>query len=196
VNIGQNVFYAAAVVVAAAGAWLDFRSGKKPAEGEGTEGEIPNWLTLGAFVIAPFAWLAWGWSQAHWRAGLEAFGLSLAGAFFCGLVPLLMYRYDMGGGGDVKLLAAIGALCRPTVGIEAEFYAFASAALLAPAWLAWEGRLFRTLANSMWLVVNVFLPKRKRREIQRTSLTWFRLGPAIFLGTLISAALHWRPEGP
>jgi prepilin peptidase CpaA len=196
VSIGPNAFVVAAVAVAALGAWFDFRSARKPAEGEGTEGEIPNWLTLGALAISPLAYFAWGFFQTNGgvRVGLEYLGLSLLGAILCGLVPLALYRYDMGGGGDVKLLAAIGALCRPLVGIEAEFYAFAAAALLAPAWLAWEGRLFKTLANTLWLAVNPFLPKAKRREIKRETLTWFRLGPAIFLGTLVAAALHWRPE--
>jgi prepilin peptidase CpaA len=82
------------------------------------------------------------------------------------------------------------------VGIEAEFYAFAAAALHAPAWLAWEGRLLRTMSNSMWLAVNPLLPKARRREIKREALTWFRLGPAIFAGTLVAALLHWRTELP
>ena len=195
-SIGPNIFLAAAAAVAALGAWFDFRSARKPAEGGGVEGEIPNWLTLGALALAPLAYFAWGAAHGGVRVGAEQLGLSLLGAVVCGLVPLLLYRYDMGGGGDVKLLAAIGALCRPMIGIEAEFYAFAAAALFAPAWLAWEGRLFRTLANSMWLAINPLLPKAKRHEIKREALTWFRLGPAIFAGTLVAVALHWRPEGP
>lgn len=195
-SIGPNSFLVAAATVAGLGAWFDFRSARKPAEGEGTEGEIPNWLTLGALVLAPLGYFAWGAARGGVRGGAVSFGLSLLGAVVCGLVPLLLYRYEMGGGGDVKLLAAIGALCQPMIGIEAEFYAFAAAALFAPAWLAWEGRLFRTLANSLWLAVNPFLPKAKRREIKRETLTWFRLGPAIFAGTLIAVVLHWRPEGP
>ena len=35
------------------------------------------------------------------------------------------------GGGDVKLLAAIGAICGAVVGIEAELYAFITAARAA-----------------------------------------------------------------
>jgi prepilin peptidase CpaA len=82
------------------------------------------------------------------------------------------------------------------VGIEAEYYAFAAAALLAPARLAWEGKLFKTLGNSLALAINPLLPKDKRREISKESMTWFRFGPAIAVGTLIATILNWRATVP
>lgn len=78
------------------------------------------------------------------------------------------------------------------VGVEAELYCFMAAALIAPAHLAYEGRLFLTLKNSLLLVVNPFLPEEKRRVIETTSMSWIRLGPAILLGMIITAALYWR----
>ncbi len=73
-----------------------------------------------------------------------------------------MYRAGAIGGGDVKLLGAVGALLRPMTGIETEMYSFIVAALYAPVRLAYEGKLLRTLGNSLLLVRNVFVPKDKR----------------------------------
>lgn len=187
-----NYFLAFATAVAVAGALFDWRSGRKATEGEGVEGEIPNSLTFGALAIAPVAHFIWGLKQGGARVGLEAAGFSVAGALVCALVPLMLWRAGAMGGGDLKLLAAVGAICRPLVGIEAEFWAFAAAAVIAPARLAWEGKLFRTLGNSLAIAVNPFLPKAKRKEISREEMTWFRFGPAIAVGTLLASFLHWQ----
>jgi prepilin peptidase CpaA len=189
---GGNLFLVFATLVAIVGAWFDWRSGRRADTGEGMEGEIPNSLTLGALAIAPIAWLAYGWKVGGARAGLEAAGFSVAGALTCALIPIFMWRGGAMGGGDVKLLAAIGAIVRPLVGIEAEFYAFAAAAILAPARLAWEGKLLATLGRSFALAMNPLLPKDKKREIPKEAMTWFRFGPAIAVGTLIATILHWQ----
>lgn len=192
-----NHLLVAAVVVAGIGAFYDVRTGRDPETGEGKEGEIPNWLTLGSLAVAPLVHFGMGYAGGGgqvggMRSGLEAAGVSVVGALLCALVPFLLWRVGAGGGGDLKLFAAIGALCRPMVGIEAQFYAFLAAALIAPARLAWEGKLFKVLGNSMWLALNPLLPKAKRRAIEPATLTWFRLGPAIFAGTAVAAFLHWE----
>jgi len=189
---GLNLFLAFATAVAIVGAWFDWRSGRQAETGEGVEGEIPNSLTFGALAIAPVAHFVWGLKVGGAKVGLEAAGFSVAGALVCAIVPLIMWRGGAMGGGDLKLLAAIGAICRPLVGIEAEFWAFAAAAVLIPARLAWEGKLFRVLGNSLAIAVNPLLPKSKRREIAREEMTWARFGPAIALGTLLATLLHWQ----
>jgi prepilin peptidase CpaA len=105
---------------------------------------------------------------------------------------MMLYSKDAIGGGDVKLFAALGALCRPMIGVEAEMYGFFAAALIAPARLAYDGKLFRTLKNAALLMVNPFLPKDKKHAIEQEMMTWFRMGPAIFVGMVITAFLHWR----
>lgn len=192
---GFNLFLAFAAAVAIAGAWFDWRSGRKADKGEGMEGEIPNALTFGALFLGPVGHFVWGFRVGGAHVGLEAAGFSVAGALVCVFVPYLLFRAGAMGGGDVKLLAAVGAIMRPMVGIEAEFYAFAAAALIAPAWLAWEGKLLRTLGNSMALALNPLLPKAKRREVPEEAMTWFRFGPAIAVGTAVAAFLHWQMPG-
>ena len=175
-------FLVVAMVVTGMAAVTDWRTG-----------HIPNWLTLGALALAPFAHIVYG--LQHGYHGSDAFlqgCYSLVGAAVCAIVPLVLYRQDAIGAGDVKLLLALGALLKWQLGFEAELYAFFAAGILAPARLAYEGKLFRTLKNTALLAVNPFLPKKKRRPIEPTLLTWFRFGPAIFLGTAVAAYIHWR----
>lgn len=175
-------FLAAAAIIAAIAAASDLRTG-----------EIPNWLSLGALLLAPIAHIVVGLAQhMAGRAAMYEGGSSLLGAIACSLVPAVLYRQEAIGGGDVKLLASIGALLQPRLGLEAEMYSFFAAGLIAPAFLAYEGKLFRTIKNTALLAVNPLLPKKKRRQVEPALLTWFRFGPAIFIGTGMTAYLHWR----
>jgi prepilin peptidase CpaA len=180
--LGVPYFLAFAVVIAAVGAWLDWRTG-----------EIPNWVTLGPLAIAPLAHLAVSLVHTHeLRAAVYAAGFSVLGAGACAVVPLLLQRSDAMWGGDVKVLAALGAVMLPSAGIEAEFFVFLAAALFALAHMAYEGKLMRVLANTATLAVNPFLPKKRRREISSEMLTRVRLGPALFVGTSCAALTNWR----
>jgi prepilin peptidase CpaA len=175
-------FLAAAAIISAIAAASDLRTG-----------EIPNWLTLGTVLVAPIAHLVYALvlHMGGHGALLEGGG-SLLGAIACSIVPIVLYRQDAIGGGDVKLLAGMGALLQPRLGLEAEMYSFFAAGLVAPAFLAYEGKLFRTLKNTVLLAVNPLLPKAKRKPVEPALLTWFRFGPAIFIGMCVTAYLHWR----
>jgi len=156
-------------------------------------GEIPNWLSLGALLVAPIAHVVLAVVK-HMTAHDALFegGSSILGAIACSIVPAILYRQDAIGGGDLKLLAATGAVLQPRLGLEAEMYSFFAAGLIAPAFLAYEGKLFRTIKNTALLAVNPLLPKKKRRPVEPSLLTWLRFGPAIFIGTGMTAYLHWR----
>ncbi len=175
-----KIFFIAAILVTAIAAWTDFK-----------KGIIPNWLSLGALAAAPVGHAVLGLSEAGLRGAFEGAMFSLLGALACGAVPMLLYAVGGGRGGDVKILAAVGALCRTTIGIEAVFYAFVVALIYAQGRLAYEGKLLRTLGNTVAIVVNPFLPKARRRPMSKEAMTWIRLGPSIFAGTLIAVLLNW-----
>lgn len=177
-----RVFLVCAVIVSAIAAFTDWR-----------KGIIPPWLSMGTLALAPIGHAVFGGIYGGRAAAFEGFILSLAGAAACGAVPLLLYYLGGGKGGDVKLLAALGALCRPMIGIELEFYGFIAAAIFALGRLAYDGKLLRTLLNSLSLLVNPFLPKARRRALSPEAMTWTRLGPAVFAGTCLAAFLNWRP---
>src|ERR1039457_5162423 len=104
-------FLVVAVLVSAIAAWTDWRTGN-----------IPNWLTFGTLALAPVAHIAVSFAHhATFSDELASGGYSLLGGLACGFLPLLLYRRGGIGGGGVQLFAAIGALLRTMVGVEAEF---------------------------------------------------------------------------
>ncbi len=178
---GELYFYLAAILVTGLAAWFDWRTG-----------EIPNWLTFGALGAGLIGHAIAGGLRGGWSDAGKGLLFSLAGMGVCALVPYLLWRSRAIYGGDVKLLAALGALLRPMVGIEAELYSFIVAALFAPAKLAYEGKLLKTLGNTLLLVKNVFVPKHKRQEIPREMMAELRFAPSVFVATIVAVILHWR----
>ena len=133
-------FQVAALVLAAVAVYYDLRRRR-----------IPNWVTLWVLPVAPILW-ALRFLSAKAVLGIPAplfYGsLSAIGALTCAAVPLLLFRFSLIGGADVKLLASLGALLMPHTGILVELVAFLLAALLLPMRLAYHGRLFSTLLRT------------------------------------------------
>jgi prepilin peptidase CpaA len=164
-----------AVAVAAVAAVTDHRTG-----------HIPNWLTLPALFAGLFLGGMIGAAEGLLR--------SFFGALLCGAVPWLLWRRGALGGGDVKLLAALGALLGVFAGLEAELYGFLAGAVLSMGKLAWEGKLLGTLRNAGRTTLNVLLPSRHRKELRPELMTEYRMGGAIFIGTAF-AVWNLHPFG-
>lgn len=177
----QHAVFIVAIAVAAVGALIDWR-----------KGEIPNWLTLPALGVAPLLHVArFKLAKETMEVASYEGAYSLGGAALCAVVPLLLYRQSAIGGGDVKLFVALGALLQPMLGVEAQMYGLFSGAILAPVKLAYEGKLLSTIKNAFAIGANFFLPKTRQQSVDATALSWFRLGPAIFMGVMLTAYLHW-----
>ncbi len=175
----MTAFLLAAAVVALVAATTDWRTG-----------HIPNVVTLAPLAAAPLAHFAHGAIEGGTVPALYELGRSVLGAVACGLVPFAMFVLGGMGGGDVKLFAAIGALVLPMTGLEAETYSFVAALFVAPARLAYDGVLLRTLGNVAVLATNPFRPQKSRRPVPEEMKTWFRLGPCIFLGVCVVLVTH------
>jgi prepilin peptidase CpaA len=162
-------------------------------------GTIPNWLTMGAMTLGPIWHFAAGYSETHERslALLEA-GTSVAGLLVCVLVPWLMYRQNAIGGGDVKVLGAIGALGQISIGMEVQVLGFLCLALVAPAILAYKGVLLSTLRNTVNIFANSLRRKDKQVPIEGAAYSWLRFGPALLLASVFVATAHWhdQPQPP
>ncbi len=141
------------------------------------KGVIPNWLTLPFLCGAP---LLYGIFE-----GLDAFGASFLGLGVCAFTPLVLFTRQAIGGGDVKLLAALGAIAGLEVGMEIQLLSFIIAAIYALGRLVWEGKLIRTFINAGCLVINWILPRARRHEIPNEAMTSVRLGGAVL------AAVVW-----
>jgi prepilin peptidase CpaA len=160
-----------ALGVAAVAAYTDWR-----------RGTIPNWLTLPPLVIAPVVYFL--------LAGVPLAAASVVSALLCGAVPYLMFRRDAIGGGDVKLLAAVGAIAGAGVGLEGELFAFTLAAVWALVASAIRGGLGALARNALFLLVNPLLPARMRRAAVPQPMTSLRLGAFVLVGVGASIALR------
>ncbi len=175
-------FLIAALVVSAIAAIYDLRTG-----------QIPNWVTLPALFLAPVAHFVTASARGmDTNESLFEGGFSVTGAMVTGIVPMILFRQNAIGGGDLKLLAALGAICQPGLGLELEMYGFLAAIVVAPARLAYQGKLLGTLKNTFFIAMNPMLSKEKRRTVEPEAMSWFRLGPCIFLGVFVTTAFHWR----
>lgn len=165
------------VVVSSLAAVIDFRTGR-----------IPNWLTFPTMVIALIEA-----SVLHGRAGLVFAALGL---LLCGAVPWLLHRFSGGeaiGGGDVKLLAALGAFAGVTLGIEIELSSFTLLAVFALVQLAFRGQLLVVLANVARILLRPFRRSARSAALSPASLTQMRMGPAIAVAVLVMALTEWLP---
>jgi prepilin peptidase CpaA len=152
-------------------------------------GHIPNRLLVVGLVsgvtLHAASYVLLSKSQPLAETLLAALLSILAGLLLCAAAPLLLFRLQAMGGGDVKLLGVIGATLGPFMGLEIELYAFVLLALFAAARLAYHGELLRMLGNSAALVKNPFVPKPRRREVPRELLTVLPFGPAVFVAALL-----------
>ena len=95
--------------------------------------KIPNWLTLGAVVLGVALQVA--------RFGANGLLVALAGAGLGLLILLPFYVLRAMGAGDVKLLAAIGALVGPQALISVVIYAALVGGVISLVVLARQRRL-------------------------------------------------------
>lgn len=136
---------------------------------------IPNWLT-GAIAAAGFGMAFGGGVVSPLQA---AFGL-LAG------LALMMPGHVIGatGAGDVKLLAAVGAVIGPEAVLRAFLYSAVAGGVFAIAVALQRGVLSATLQDASRLVT---APAAARAAIESPARTnRFAYGPAIAVGTLLS----------
>ena len=92
--------------------------------------QVANWINL-AGVAAGLGWHVW-------NGGAAGLGRSAGGAAVGFLVFLFFYVAGGMGAGDVKLMAAFGALLGSSGILLAALFAAPAGGLMAATWLAWK----------------------------------------------------------
>ena len=162
-----------AVLLCGMAAWWDLRHRK-----------IPNALTLPAVAVALCLHL--------FSNGGTGLLLSLAGMLVAGAVVLPGYALGFTGAGDVKLLAAVGALLAFPTAMLAALLSLVLGGLLSVLISVWRGNLLGLLVNTFgmgrWLLIRsagmpVPAPARSAGRLP--------LGVAIAIATLVVIFIPW-----
>jgi prepilin peptidase CpaA len=172
---GPFVFSFAILVLTLVAALFDWRTGK-----------IPNALTLGSIPLA----IAVHAYSVPARGAWEAAGWAVVGSIVCTLPLVLLWRARWMGGGDLKLLAAMGAWGGASLGLEASFLAFLSAMGFVLLRLTYNGGLWTTLGNGLAVVGTRLLPAKRRVLPRGSSLQSLRFGPFALAGAAFAFLLH------
>ncbi|MCS7306751.1 MAG: A24 family peptidase [Thermoguttaceae bacterium] len=123
--------------------------------------------------------------------GVIGLGQSLAGFLLCGLIMLVCYVLFHVGGGDVKLIAMLGAFLGPYEGLEALLWTFVLGAAAGLMMLVWRHGPSRLLLRVWRQVVSTLLLRRWApiTDQERTELqTRLYLAPSALLAVLI---VYW-----
>ncbi len=133
---------------------------------------IPNWLTLGTLLTAL--------ASSFIVGGSTMFKFSLIG-FLVGTAAFLPFCLaGVLGGGDLKLMAAVGAIVGyPTV-FWALYYTVLAGGLIALAYAIWNGVFFSTLSE----LFKILTGRKKRNSQGLKKVPTVPYGIAIALGTL------------
>ncbi len=151
---------------------------------------IPNWLVATALVVAlPVQIAANGLPMGPiWWAG---------GALLGGLLLMPGYLLRMLGAGDVKLMAAVGALLGPRTGLEAVLVTAAVGGLLSFVALTQKRKLRKGIASAMSSVItmsatsgNAAVTHKTSEDKAAPSIGSLPYGVAIAIGSVLTLMLN------
>jgi len=145
--------------------------------GEIKSRRIPNWLTLGAIAL--------GLGAAAIEGGADglvdsALGLAIAGGLF---LPFCLL--GVVGGGDMKLMAAVGAITGWPMVLRVVCNTCIAGGVVSIAIMAWHGILLTTLANVFRIMVGM---QRRKQGLRNPPMVPYAI--AITLGTLIAVFIQ------
>jgi prepilin peptidase CpaA len=164
----------AAIAVSVTGCATDLRTRR-----------VPNWLTLGAALggigwgAVSGGWAGLGWAAAGWAAGLAVF------------LPMFLLRGI--GGGDVKLVAALGAWLGPVGALWVGAFAALAGGPLALLVAASNGYLKQAFSNiwgllSFWRVMG--LKPHPGLTLESTTAPRLPYALPIFVGLMVTLWLR------
>jgi prepilin peptidase CpaA len=150
---------------------------------------IPNWLTYSGLIAALMVRTAMeGW------AGLRG---GLAGTLLAGGIFFLLFLLGGMGGGDVKLMAAVGAWAGLAQGLNVLIVSAIAGGFLAAGYILIQKQVFETLRNTMELashhLTSGFEP-HPLLNVRREGTLRLPYGLAVAIGTFycVGNAFWWR----
>lgn len=148
--------------------------------------KIPNWIAVNGFITALVLHLLVG--------GLPGIRTSLAGFAAAFIVYFVLYLLHAMGAGDVKLMAAVGAVAGIRWWFLILILTFLTGAIMAVFLAVSKGKLRPTLWNTAYLareLISFRLPWLARKELDVKNPETLRLphGLSIAIGAILSLIL-------
>lgn len=174
----ERYFFIGAVLVTFLGAVTDIRSAR-----------LPNRLTYSALIAALVLRTGLlGW--AGFKSG--AIGIAIAGGLFC-----VLYVLGAMGGGDMKMMAAVGAWVGSTHIVTVLLAIALAGGVLALVSMVFSKNVIQTVRNTVRLILYRFtsgLQPHPEMNVQAPGSRRVPFGVAIAMGTLFCAAntVWWR----
>ncbi len=138
-------------------------------------GKIYNQLTYPAAIF--------GFVLALVSGGIHELGWHMAG-FSIGFIPFFVLFLLKGmGGGDVKLMAAAGAIMGYPLIVAGLFHTVLVGGVVAVSVMLWKGVLWRGVRNALWTMITWALPVQTRR-LDPANSQKIPFGIAIALGCI------------
>jgi prepilin peptidase CpaA len=144
---------------------------------------IPNWATLPGIGVGLILNTTF-----YGLAGLRQSGIGLAvgfGALF------VLFILGWMGGGDVKLMGAVGAIMGYPFVLTALIYSILVGGFIGIVVLIWNKRLVRTMKNIIMFLLSRVLRFLPRHELAPEATSRLPFGIAIVIGT-IWAGVMWH----
>ena len=147
---------------------------------------IPNWLVLAGFIC--------GISYHCFVSGFSGLGQSMAGLGLGFILYFPLYLLRARGAGDVKLLAAVGAITGPGNCFWIFLLTAVFGGVIAMVILLIRGRVQKTLFNVSWIIRDMLrfkAPHQSSEELDVNSSKGMRLphGALIFVGAAAFAVM-------
>jgi prepilin peptidase CpaA len=144
---------------------------------------IPNWLVASALLVALPV-------QCWLHGGIGGLQIWFAGAMAGGMLLLPGYLLRVVGAGDVKLMAAVGALCGATLAVEVAVVASLVGGLWSLAMLWQRGQIRAGLSGTFSLLLTMAGGCRQsgaqNGEVRAVTLGRMPFGVAIAAGTVFT----------
>lgn len=161
--------------------------------------KIYNWTVYPGMVVGLVAnlWLG-GW-DGSWEHGWDGLRHSGTGFLICGVVMLVCFVFFDVGGGDVKLVAMMGAFLGTDAGIEAMLWTFTIGSIMGMAILIWQLGFIHIVGKTLHHLRLVSMAKgwvplteEERKPLGR----WLFLAPSGLIAVGVVVGREWMRHPP
>ncbi|MFH1904165.1 MAG: A24 family peptidase [bacterium] len=143
-------------------------------------------ITHKIYNCVTFPAVAVGLLLSVWNHGISGLTSSMLGLAIGFSIFAVVFAFGGVGGGDVKLMAAVGAIGGYPFILNACFYGILAGGILAIAVMIWKGTFWRGLKNIFRLILSFIMPGLKTEALKLSNSEKIPYGAALSVGVFIA----------